>query len=358
MRVVSLRVDALRCLSNVELSPVAGLNVFLGTNGAGKTSILEALHLLGYGRSFRTHDHDAVIARGKSRLTVFAEIERFGALERVGLERGKSSWRALSNGEVLAELGELVRRMPVLAFAPESHSLVSGPSEGRRRFFDWLMFHVEPGFSAAARRYARCLRQRNAALKLDGGDFDPWTEQLVLAGEDLNSLRSRHFPNFAAHTATALSRFLPELGDIKLSFARGWRDDTTLAVRLAELRDRERDVGHTLAGPHRANWQILARAGELKDIGSRGQQKLVALAVVTAAAEIFREQTGHPPVILLDDVTSELDGEHQQRVLAHCASLGAQLWVTGTDRSPALEAWQGDVAWFHVEHGAVRRATA
>lgn len=356
MRLTRLDIADLRCLREVRIEPCRGLNLLLGGNGAGKTSVLEALFLLGSGRSFRSGGHEAVIRRGAQAARLYAELEFEGRQERVGLERARSQWQALHNGARVADLAELAALVPVVCFSPDSHELVSGGAETRRRFFDWIVFHVEPGFGDAYRRYTRALRQRNALLKRapTAAELAPWTQELAGSGERLAEFRERVFPGFAGAMTGVLATLLGEMGAATVGHRRGWREGLPLLERLRMIEDREREVGHTLAGPHRADWTVHIGAHEIRDQGSRGQQKLVALAAVLVAAGLYRDRRGHPPIVALDDLGSELDADHQTRALAACASLGAQLWVSGTQRFPAIDAWTGERVVFAVGNGEVR----
>jgi|CXWL01.1.fsa_nt_gi DNA replication and repair protein RecF len=355
MQITRLKVDGLRCLSDVDLAPGPGLNLFLGPNGAGKTSLIESAYCLGSGKSFRFGGHDALIARDRAAFQIYAELDLRGQALRVGFERTSSSWRALCNGERVAEMSKLASLVPVVCFSPESHELVGGASDVRRRFFDWIVFHVEPGFADAHRRYMRALKQRNALLKRDPSESElaTWTDVLVGAGEELAAFRDAVFPSFEAALAQALSELLGELGTAQIAFKRGWRDGVTLGDRLQAIGVREREVGYTLSGPHRADWSVGFLGHSVRDQGSRGQQKLVALAAVLVAARIYQQRLGHSPLIALDDLFSELDQDHQSRALRACAELEAQTWVTGTATSAALSAWPGEITQFHVEHGRV-----
>ena len=355
MRVTRLTIDGVRCLQKVDLAPCAGVNLLLGGNGAGKTSVLEAVYLLGSGKSFRFGGFDALIAHGARQLQVYAELERAAGIDRVGFERSRSGWRALRNGDRVSELAELAALVPVVCFSPESHGLIAGGSEVRRRFFDWIVFHVEPEFKDAYRRYARLLTQRNALLKQspDPAQLSTWTRQLAEAGEVLAELRERVFPEFALAMGAILGELLGEMGSNRVSYRRGWRDGMSLLERLQMLESRERVLGYSLAGPHRGDWLVEFDGHEVREHGSRGQQKLVALASVMVAARLYRDRRGHAPIVALDDLASELDVEHQRRALVECSALGAQLWVTGTHRPAAFADWSGECRMFHVEHGQV-----
>lgn len=358
MRLTRLDIRGVRCLREVALEPCAGLNLLLGPNGAGKTSVLEAIYLLGAGKSFRFGGHDAVLAHGAGALQVYGEVDFAGHREGVGFERSRSGWRALRNGERVADLAELASLVPVVCFSPESHELVGGGAEVRRRFLDWIVFHVEPGFAEAHRRYGRALRQRNALLKTmpDASELAAWTRELAEAGEAVAAFRARVYPDFASGMVRCLARVLDELGAAVLHYKRGWREELSLLERLTMLQARELELGHSLAGPHRADWSVEIGEHTLRTEGSRGQQKLVALAAVLVAAEIYATRRGHPPIIALDDLASELDQEHQARALRECAALQSQLWITGTQRPGCIDLWASELREFHVEQGALRRA--
>ncbi len=355
MRITRLKVEGLRCLAGTDFQPNQGLNVFVGPNGAGKTSVLEAAYALGSGKSFRFGGADALIERSRAALQVYAEVEIAGRSERLGFERSRQGWRAQRAGERVAELAELASLVPMVCFSPESHELISGGSEVRRRFYDWIVFHVEPGFVEAHRRYGRTLRQRNALLKRSPSkaELDVWTADLAHSGEALAALRERSFGVFSTGMAELLLQLLSELGTAQIIHKRGWREGMSLHERLCMLEAREREVGYTLAGPHRADWSVSFAERSIREHGSRGQQKLVAMATVLIAAGMYRQARKEAPLVGLDDLASELDLEHQRRAVLACAALGAQTWVTGTYASPALDAWNGDVGQFHVEHGQV-----
>ena len=156
MRIDRLDIAGLRCLQKVRIAPTAGVNMFVGANGAGKTTVLEALHLLGFGRSFRAGPRDAVIARGASDSVIFAEVvDSHHGQHRVGLRRGAADWAARVDDSDVAGLLELFRFCPVVCFEPGTHALIAGPGELRRAFLDWSVFHVEPDFLPQWRRSSR-----------------------------------------------------------------------------------------------------------------------------------------------------------------------------------------------------------
>ena len=167
MHVTRLTVAGLRRFEQVSLTPDPGLNLITGDNGAGKTSLLEALHLMAYGRSFRGRVRDGLVRTGADAVEVFVEWEEGAAIRprRAGLRHNGQAWTGRLDGETVGQLGELCAALAVVSFEPGSHALVTGGGEPRRRFVDWGLFHVEHNFLGLWRRYARALKQRNALLK-------------------------------------------------------------------------------------------------------------------------------------------------------------------------------------------------
>jgi DNA replication and repair protein RecF len=356
MWVSQLAIEGLRCFRSACLRPCAGLNVLVGVNGAGKTTILEALALLGSGRSFRGGARAPLIRSGFDTFSVFAHIESKRGVQNVGFSRTGSSWQAKVNGNALSSLGQLVRELPILVLEPGSHSLIEGPSESRRRLFDWLLFHVEPGFAAAVSRYQRALQQRNGALKQEG--LEPrslavWNQQLAETGTAVSSFREQHWQLLLPLMCSALTQLLPELGEVSLSFNRGWSADQSL---LADIEQRERvDIarGFSSRGPHRADWQLSFERAVERQWLSRGQEKNAYLAYAMAMLQRFHQCVGESAVLALDDIWSELDETHQERCFALAFDSAQQVWVSGTEHRSTSAAWPGERQVFHVEQGVI-----
>lgn len=358
MLINRLTLHRFRCFDSVEWHPRPGINLVVGDNGAGKTSLLEALHLMAYGRSFRGRVRDGLVRQGADDLEVFVEWQESaggpGRYRRAGLRHSGQAWKGRLDGEDVQQLGNLCAALAVVTFEPGSHALISGGGETRRRFMDWALFHVEPDFLPLWRRYSRALKQRNALLKQGGppASLDAWDRELGDAGELLTS-RRRSYIERLQDKANPLARAIaPSLGLDGLLFQPGWRrHEMSLPDALLLARERDRQYGYTSIGPHRADWQPEFSRLPGPQALSRGQAKLTALACLLAQAEDFAEQRGEWPVIALDDLASELDRQHQQRVLARLHEGPAQVLITATEAPALLDAWKP--ARFHVEHGAI-----
>lgn len=356
MRLDWLHVSNVRNIARLEVSLQPGMNLFIGPNGAGKTSILEAAYLLSHARSFRAGTHDALIRRGSDTATVLAGVIRQNGSCTLGLSRSSSGWEARVNQLAVPSLSTALREFALVCFEPGSHSLISGTSQERRSFLDWGVFHVEPDYLAVARRYRRILQQRNAALKQAASDaeLDIWDVELAQAANSLSTVRQTYFTTFSDELSQLLGLFLPELGNASVRLQAGWPEAMTLLESLSQSRGRDRVRGHTSRGPHRADWSIHFERAPLREHLSRGQEKLCALACVVAQAKHHARVTTDWPVIALDDLTSELDGAHQQVVVEMLRGVGAQILVSGVEFPQSLQTAAPDTAVFHVEHGGLR----
>lgn len=360
MQVTRLQIRNLRCLAEVEIAPQPGLNLLLGSNGAGKTSVLEGLHLMAYGRSFRGRVRDGLVRSGQDAVEVFVQWQEHGTARprRAGLRHTGQTWEGRLDGETTQHLGELCAAMMVVSFEPGSHALVSGGGEARRRFLDWGLFHVEHDFLPLWRRYTRALKQRNALLRSGAPhrQLDAWDHELAEAGTPLSSRRQQYLERLQEGLPAITRALAPGLGEARLDYLPGWRrDEMSLADALLVARDRDIKLGYTSIGPHRADWRMGFQAMPHGEALSRGQAKLAALCCLMAqAADCAARHDGDWPLILLDDLASELDPAHRERVLAYLLDSGAQVFISGTDPGALALSAQADPAVFHVEHGQVQ----
>lgn len=355
MHLQQLRIRDLRLIERLDLTLNTGWNLFIGPNGAGKTSILEAAFLLSHGRSFRSGSKDALTRNGSSGYSVFGQLETAqGTVDRVGVARSGSRLEARHDGAPVT-IANLLHRVAVVCFEPGSHELISGASELRRRYLDWGVFHVEPEFLNQWRRYQRALKQRNALLRADANDIqlDAWDHELVSAAEPLTAMRTRYCDRLKPIVHAQSGELLAELGAPQFLFQAGFDTADSLLAVLGSRRERDRARGYTSVGPHRADWSLAFEAAPRREYLSRGQEKLCAFACVMAQARLFAEISGSWPIIGLDDMASELDLDHRQRVFASVHGSGAQVLATGTELPHELSALDASVTRFHVEQGNV-----
>lgn len=356
MRLSELRIRDFRIVEDADIELGRGWNVFVGANGAGKTSVLEAAFLLSHGRSFRRGLRDSLSRIGSPGFSVFGRLHRADDVEyRLGLARRGGKLEARANAEVIA-IAALVKSCAVACFEPGSHELISGVAEERRRYLDWGVFHVEQDFLDQWRRYQRALRQRNRVLRDGGSDayLEPWEIELAATGEIMTSQRFAYIEQLRPILEQLLTSFLGELGDFQFSFGPGWKNGLSLEEALREGRPRDRERGFTGRGPHRADWSLEFEHAPRREHLSRGQEKLCALALVMAQARLYCLQAGEWPIMCLDDLSSELDQNHQREVIEQLAKSQAQILLSGTELPQVLDPSTQDLRVFHVEHGRIQ----
>lgn len=350
MYINKLSAENLRNLETVGIEPCDSLNYLWGDNGAGKTSVLESIFVLSRGRSFRTTQPSELAGTGGGAFRVYAEtVDDAEKTHRIGLERSGKHWRGRIDGEDVRKLSSLTRQLPIVLMEPDSHLLVNGPPESRRKYLDWGMFHVEQGFLDTWRRYSKALKQRNAALRQSSvGLLDSLDEVLAEYGTRLDILRKRHSGMVAEKVGSIMENISETVPVVELEYQQGWKEETYLeSLKVRRNRDLERGI--TGSGPHRSELKMTCNGVAARAVLSRGEQKAFAAAMLLTQVKLLVE-TGQKPVLLLDDLISEFDTEHFNRVLRCSLDTACQMWVTGTEK-PVLDC---NHRVFHVEQGRVR----
>lgn len=359
MSLSRLSVTGVRNLQPVTLSPSPRINILHGANGSGKTSLLEAIHLLGLARSFRSLRSTPVITHEQPRCTVFGQVElEDGQTRALGISRERSGdARIRIDGQNARSAAELADTLPLQLINPDSFRLLEGAPKLRRQFLDWGVFHVEPRFLAAWQRLQLALRQRNSWLRhgtLDGASQAAWNRELAAASDDIDRYRQAYIQALKPAFESALARLI-QLDDLKLSYYRGWDRERTLEEVLLGSLERDRLMGHTQAGPQRADLRLRLGSHNAADILSRGQQKLVVAALRIAQGHLLNDVKRGRCIYLVDDLPSELDVEHRQALCRLLDELSCQVFITCVDENLLKEGWRTEtpVSMFHVEHGCI-----
>jgi DNA replication and repair protein RecF len=373
MALAELSLQDLRCIETAGLEFGPGINLIYGANGAGKTSLLEAAFLLGRGRSFRTRLNERLIRHGQPFARVVGktfparepvavsglvpgveDAARTGPAHTLGLEirregtEGGGTVARLDGGPVRS-LADLATAFPVQALDPDAHKLIEESSARRRRWLDWAVFHVEQGFAGAWSRYQRALLQRNAALRAGSREIEAWEPDLAREGEVLTAARERVMVALQPYWAEVSADLVGV--EITLGFQAGWDRSSSLADALTAATPRDRDRRSTTVGPHRADASLRVRGKAARDVLSRGQQKLAAVALSLCQLEYLKREHGLLPTLLLDDPSAELDQDRLGRFIGRVQALETQILVTALERDTRLFGTPDRV--FHVEQGRV-----
>lgn len=354
MRLIRLEVKNLRIIESAGLEPESGLNLIAGANASGKSSVLEAIQLLCTGRSFRSRRAEDFIRRGAAKARVHAGVrEEDGDLLAVGVEKRPGSTRMRFAETEVRSASVLARRLPLVVIPPDSQRLVFDGADLRRRLLDWGLFHVEQDYVSVHQNYRRVLQQRNAQLRTAPVPqaLAPWNAELEEVAGQLHALRQVHLQRILPR----VSKLAGELARVEVSihYRPGWDETVPLSQVLTTTLARDAARGYTGAGPHRADLELRVGALPAHQVLSRGEAKLVCVALWLALARDHQSQSGRAPVILIDDLAAELDPENRQRVLETLFELGFQSFVTSVSKR-LLQDTDTAFKGFHVERGAVK----
>lgn len=340
-----IQLQQFRCLSTA-LSPSPTVNIICGDNGSGKSSILEAIHYLAYGRSFRTAIPGNMIQYEAPYCAIHADIGFEDVVNRVGLMRSDDGLSVKLNNDT-ATLSKISKMLPCVFIDSHSHRAFFSAKSTRRTFFDWLTFHVKHHHMLYVRKYSKVLQARNAALK-KGYDQSPWDAGLAECAEHIHAARQ----DACDMVSPVFSEIAASFGysNVVLEYDPGYSITKGLLMHLRLSLMIDQAAGRTSVGPHACHWKITCRGNDVGDGFSQGQQKMLYFALVCAKHTVMRSQ-GLSPIFLMDDFAAELDKDHRQKVSNWFSKIGGQCFVTAIHPESVSDLGSGGV--FHVEQGGV-----
>jgi len=359
MRFKKLVLRNFRNLSEVDIDPAPKLNVIWGNNAQGKTNFLEGIYLLGNGKSFRTAKNDQLIGNKTAHSLLSGIICKNRVDNRIDLLIDPEGKKFRINKKIISSVDEIVAINRQIIFSPQDVGIAGGPPAGRRNIIDRAIFLSKPSYLKKVQDYNRQLRHRNKLLKMnkESSQITIWTEKLVQAGAAIRCQRSDFVDSFRPYlrkSHAGLSAHKEE-ADILLP-----RRSSSLESSVEELtRDikkahaRERHLGVTLAGPHRDDPEFHVDGMDLRLYGSQGQQRSFLLAFKTALVSFLEDTIGASPILLLDDITSELDKQRKESFLSYLLDRGGQVFITTTDLSSLLPAGLPEASYYKVDNGRI-----
>ncbi|MEK7591721.1 MAG: DNA replication/repair protein RecF [Patescibacteria group bacterium] len=364
MRLRSLSLTQFRSYTECNLPWDNVLHLLLGSNGSGKTNILEAISILSLGRSCLGSEEEDLPRWGtefyRLRAETVSDAGEKETLEIVSQLLPRKAKAAFVN-DVKVPVSSIVGHLPTVTFLPSDLNLFGGPPSERRRFLDQILCQVSPEYSEAHSAYQKTVKQRNALLRriaedeASAGELETWDTAVSEKGSLLTIRRLELIETFGLALREELAALGENGSDVRFVYDR--KGGETLQERLAEellsmlRRHRERDIllQATSIGPHRDDWHIAVEGRDLRSFASRGQQRTAVLALLFLEVSYLEIRRGEKPVVLLDDVFSELDDEHQDGVLASLKD--HQVIITATHQPEKLHGAEVRV----VDKGTIRK---
>ena len=326
MPIVELQIENLRSISQLTLRPQPGWNWLLGANGVGKSTILEALHLLATGQSWRRGQRQ-LIRDGAEHYRLGARLSDSIA-EFVGMRRQGEEREIARDGERIHSAWELLDTLPLQAWHEGNAHFVSGTAEERRRILDWGLYYADRRYGVSLREYRQALRQRNAALR-QGLPPEAWNAAVIRLGERIQDQRSIHVEALQLHFQRIWSTSPQADQEVDFVLHPGWNGD--LAEALERDRSIDQQFAYTHSGAHRARLQFRVQGRAAAEQLSRGQLRLLGIAFRLAQIAVQRDAGAALPVILIDDFAAELDSRGRRWWMQELQALQTQIFAAGTE---------------------------
>ncbi|WP_423822339.1 DNA replication/repair protein RecF [Salinisphaera sp. SPP-AMP-43] len=354
MQLDTLYVQNFRCIATGDISLSPQVNCIVGDNASGKTTLLEAIYILGRGESFRQSRLSKAIRQQADSFTLRTRLlGDHDSRHRIGAHVTRGSNRFKLDDQTETRRFDLISTLPLQHIDPNVHRLLEQGPKYRRHFLDWGVFHVEHAFFPAWRRYRRALKQRNRALRAHQPKHQviAWDAELVQQGEIIDACRRQYLEHIKRRLPESTRRLVGD-DDLTFVYHPGWRGEQGFGHALANSLDQDIRAGFTQHGPHRADMQVSVASTQARDWVSRGQQKLLTAALLLAQADILHAKRGIRPILLLDDMAAELGHTYRKALASEVIRVGAQSFLTFLNRESIPELL-AESRMFHVEQGCV-----
>ncbi|MEG9474935.1 DNA replication/repair protein RecF [Mannheimia indoligenes] len=359
MALTRLLINHFRNIQSADLTFSPHFNFLVGSNGSGKTSLLEAIFYLGHGRSFKSHISNRIINYDSDDFVLHGKIDEAQHSWSVGIQKSRSGDTTLKiNGEDGNKIADLAQLLPMQVITPEGLTLLNGGPSYRRAFLDWGLFHQHSDFYTHWTNLRRLLKQRNSALQQVRSyqELKAWDIELVKTTYAVSQMRAEYAEALRPEIEKTCQFFLPEL-EIGLSFHQGWEKGADYAEILVQGFERDKAIGYTMIGAQKADFRFKANGLPVEDVLSRGQLKLLMCALRLAQGEHLVAQKQRQCLFLIDDFASELDPTKRELLAHRLRENGSQVFVTAITQDQLNQMqWQdrADDRLFEVKNGDIQ----
>lgn len=358
----SLHLDNFRNIAFTTLTPDPVFNIFWGENAQGKTNLLEAIYLLGTLKSFRSSQNEDLIRNGTERSLIRGETISAGVANTLLIGIDSKGKQAQLNGKKVTRPESFFRCLRPILFAPEEVALVKGAPAGRRNLIDRAIFQTYPAYLFLAQDFDRILRQRNRLLKEQRTEreLEPWTASLVRSGALIRHQRFLFVQRLLPYFHKIYHQICGQRETANLVYHEGGSNleklEEELTLSFSQQTELERRTGITMVGPHRDDPHFIVDGLPVRQFASQGQQRSCLLAFKTAQILDLEALTGESPILLLDDLTGELDHNRQEFFFRFLLARKGQVFMTTTDLQPLLKEGFNQARTFHIQAGSLEPA--
>ncbi len=353
-----IKFSNIRNIDDCSIDGLSRFNVFYGVNGAGKTSLLEAIAFLGMGRSFRSRNIKSIIKSDKNALLVFGELND-GC--RLGVKRSSDKTALRVDGKSVLTSSVLAEKLPLLIIDANTFSLLLGGPSKRREFIDWGLFHVEHGvFHKVWSSYHKALKQRNELLKrgtIDKFELRAWDVVFCRLGEQLSDFRCEFSEKILKRCSLMEAKLDFGLGSLTGVLKKGWPQGYSFSEALEKNYEKDIRYKNTTIGPHKFDIEFKFNNVLVQDLLSRGQLKTLATVLKLDLATFVTEKSYKEIILLFDDLPAETDDNNRKKIASYFNVENFQVFVTGIGREDLIKALPNNinVSMFHVEHGVISK---
>lgn len=356
MTISQIKIHHFRNIDHAELSLSRHFNYIIGDNGSGKTSLLEAIYMLGHGRAFRHIQSNRIIQHEQPELILFSQIESANQQPRtIGLSKTRNNENKIKiDGDEGFRLTDLAKLLPIELITPEGFDLLTGGPKYRRAFIDWGCFHHYPEFVYLWNNLKRLYKQRNALLKqsYNYNQLLPWDKQLVPVAEKISQIRADYTHHIFPEIIKTCEDFLPEY-QLNCLYYQGWEHSSDYAEILYKQFERDKLINYTSQGPHKADIKLRVDNIPVEDLLSRGQLKLLMCALRLSQGEYYSKQTGQSCIYLIDDFASELDNNKRNLLAKRLKLANSQVFITAVNQDQITQMIDENDKIFNIKSGII-----